>query len=58
MGRRKRLWITWTNWLAISPKVGGGSGKLVNFQQHLLKKNEAEKNQYNMRDISLSEHLK
>ena len=37
--------------------VGGGSGKLVKFQQHTRKKPEDEKTQLNLPDISLPDHL-
>ena len=37
--------------------MGGGSGKLVKFQQHTRKKPEDEKTQLNLSDISLPDHL-
>ena len=45
------------NWLSVSPKLGGGSGKLVKFQQHTLQKPEDEKTQLNLPDIPLPDHL-
>ena len=35
------------NWLSFSPKVGGGSGKLVKLQQYTRQKPEDEKTQLN-----------
>ena len=45
------------NWLSVSPKVGGGSGKLIKFQQQTRKKHEDEKSQINLPDIPLPDHL-
>ena len=45
------------NVLSISPKVAGGSGKLVKFQQRTRKKPEDERTQLNLPDIPLSDHL-
>ena len=45
------------NWLSGPPKVGGGSGKLVKFQQHTRNKPEDGKTQRNLPDIPLPDHL-
>ena len=37
--------------------MGGGSGKLVKFQQHTRKKPADEKTELNLPDISLPDHL-
>ena len=45
------------NWLSVLPKVGGGSSKLIKFQQHTRSNPEDVKSQLNLPDTSLQGHL-